>query len=96
MKKNKKSILLKILIAPYSYTIGRILKARAKAKWCAEIKEAKTVEDLIDFAMQRGYSYPIAWAEYQIVKRKENKERKMLERILQNRVTSAPSISRNR
>ena len=84
--KNKKSVLLKILIAPYSHTIGRILKARAKAKWSAEMKKAKTVEDVIDFAMRRGYSYPIAWAEYQILKRKENKEREMLERLLQNRV----------
>lgn len=75
---------LKPMAKIYALSIGRVLKARAKAKRIAEMKKAKTLDDFIEIALRRGYEYPIAWADYQIMKREEWAERKKQEIELRN------------
>ena len=70
---------MRLVLKIYSQTVGRVIKARAKSKWRAEMKNAKNLDDFIALGTRRGYEYPVAWAGYQIMKREERKERKIQE-----------------
>jgi len=71
--------ILKPFAKIYALTVRRVMKARAKSKWRAEMKHAKSLDDLIELGTQRGYEYPVAWAGYQIMKREERRNRKIQE-----------------
>ncbi len=71
--------ILKPFAKIYALTVGRVIKSHAKSKWRAEMKNAKSLDNLIELGTRRGYEYPVAWAGYQIMKREERKERKIQE-----------------